>query len=222
MLAAARRRVARLPATRRARCLLCERDLRAFALQPRFTLAVAAFHSVQHLYAEADLLRFLRATRACLVPEAGWRSTCCRRIQRGSSAILFVAGAAPCSATRYRGSGWSTPTTTASTHVGAFFTCASTISLSTSRTALGPERVVRLCHRQLEPSLVKSLLVKQASACWLVSAALTAGFSTEIRASQTSMSTWPQRASLRHTAAPPSIVALLARRARPSSSTENS
>ena len=24
----------------------------------------------------------------------------------------------------------------------------------------GPERVVRLCHRQLEPSLVKSLLVK--------------------------------------------------------------
>jgi SAM-dependent methyltransferase len=71
MLAAAARRVARLAAARRRRGLLVRGDLRAFSFQRRFTIALCAFHSVQHLYTDAQLLRFLRAAAASLVP-GGW------------------------------------------------------------------------------------------------------------------------------------------------------
>ena len=71
MLAAAARRVQRLSAARRARALLLREDLRAFAFRRRFAIALCAFHSVQHLYTDAELLRFLRATAACLGP-GGW------------------------------------------------------------------------------------------------------------------------------------------------------
>jgi SAM-dependent methyltransferase len=71
MLAAAARRVARLAPVRRARGLLVRGDLRAFSFRRRFAIAVCAFHSVQHLYTDAELLRFLRATAVSLVP-GGW------------------------------------------------------------------------------------------------------------------------------------------------------
>jgi SAM-dependent methyltransferase len=161
MLAAARRRVARLPATRRARCLLLRADLRAFALQPRFTLAVAAFHSVQHLYAEADLLRFLRATRACLVP-GGWLAFDVlppdpawieRDPLRRWGRTLFRH---PVSGQRlvYTNNHRFDPRRRV-LHMRLYYQ-----PLDEQDRPSGPERVVRLCHRQLEPSLVKSLLVK--------------------------------------------------------------
>jgi SAM-dependent methyltransferase len=71
MLSAARRRVVRLNSSRRQRCLLLRSDLRAFSFAPRFSLAIAAFHSLQHLYTVRDLRAFLRAARAALVP-GGW------------------------------------------------------------------------------------------------------------------------------------------------------
>jgi SAM-dependent methyltransferase len=71
MLARAAWRVRRQSATRRARALLVQADLRGFAFKPAFALAVCAFHSVQHLVARGDLGRFLRAVRSSLVP-GGW------------------------------------------------------------------------------------------------------------------------------------------------------
>jgi SAM-dependent methyltransferase len=71
MLAAARRKLARLSPSRRARCALVRADLRAFAFAAPATLAISAFHSVQHLLTDEDFLRFLRCARASLVP-GGW------------------------------------------------------------------------------------------------------------------------------------------------------
>jgi SAM-dependent methyltransferase len=66
MLTAANRRIHGLSPGRRRNCVLVRADLRAFALRLQATLAIAAFHSVQHLYTDADFLCFLRNTRACL------------------------------------------------------------------------------------------------------------------------------------------------------------
>jgi len=71
MLARAAQRLHRTSAATRARALLLRADLRRFALRRRATFAVAAFHTVQHLITDGDLLRFLRAARAALVP-GGW------------------------------------------------------------------------------------------------------------------------------------------------------
>jgi SAM-dependent methyltransferase len=71
MLAAAARRVARLSERRRAQCSLAQADMRSFALDHRASLAIAAFHSVQHLLSDQDFLRFLRTTRANLC-KGGW------------------------------------------------------------------------------------------------------------------------------------------------------
>ena len=71
MLAAAARRVKRLSATRRSRGLIVRADLRAFALRPRFAVALCAFHSVQHLITDGELLRFFRAVGRSLAP-GGW------------------------------------------------------------------------------------------------------------------------------------------------------
>ena len=161
MLAAASRRVARLSATRRSRCLLLRADLRAFACRPRFALAVAAFHSVQHLYAEADLLRFLRAARACLVP-GGWLAFDVlppdpawieRDPLRRWGRTLFRH---PVSGQRlvYTNNHRFDPRRRV-LHMRLYYQ-----PLDEQDRPSGPERVVRLCHRQLEPSLVKSLLVK--------------------------------------------------------------
>jgi SAM-dependent methyltransferase len=71
MLAAAARRIRRLSASRRARCMLVRADLRAFATLAPATLAISAFHSVQHLHTDEDFLRFLACARACL-RKGGW------------------------------------------------------------------------------------------------------------------------------------------------------
>ena len=71
MLAAAVRRIRRLSAARRARSTLVRADLRAFAILPKATLAISAFHSVQHLHSDEDILRFLACVRAGLM-KGGW------------------------------------------------------------------------------------------------------------------------------------------------------
>jgi len=161
MLAAARHRVARLSATRRARCLLLQADLRAFAFRPRFAMAVAAFHSVQHLYGEADLQRFLRATRACLVP-GGWfafdvlppdPAWIARDPLRRWGRTAFRH---PVSAQRlvYTNNHRFDPRRRV-LHMRLYYQ-----PLDDHGRPSGPEQVVRLCHRQLEPALVKTLLAR--------------------------------------------------------------
>jgi SAM-dependent methyltransferase len=67
MLAAAARRIRRLSLTRRQRCTLVRADIRDYAMHLKATLAIAAFHSVQHLSEDEDFVRFLRTTRANLI-----------------------------------------------------------------------------------------------------------------------------------------------------------
>jgi SAM-dependent methyltransferase len=71
MLGRAAARARRLSAARRSQVALVQADLRRFSLAPRFTMAICAFHSIQHLYTNADLLAFLRNVRAALLP-GGW------------------------------------------------------------------------------------------------------------------------------------------------------
>src|SRR5258706_11949225 len=71
MLAQAAARVARLPSAARGRVRLARGDLRTLATRRRFELAIVAFHGIQHLVTDGDLLRFLRRARAALVP-GGW------------------------------------------------------------------------------------------------------------------------------------------------------
>jgi SAM-dependent methyltransferase len=71
MLSRAAWRLGRLSAARRARALLLRADLRALALRGRFALALSAFHSVQHLIDDRDLLACFRGVRRALRPD-GW------------------------------------------------------------------------------------------------------------------------------------------------------
>lgn len=71
MLARAAARVRRLAGVHRRRALLVRGDVRAFAVRTPLSLAICAFHSVQHLIDDGDWLAFLRAARAALRPD-GW------------------------------------------------------------------------------------------------------------------------------------------------------
>jgi len=71
MLARARARLARLAAPARRRALLVQGDLRALGFAPRFAFAVAAFHGIQHLHRDDDLVAGFRSVAATLVP-GGW------------------------------------------------------------------------------------------------------------------------------------------------------
>jgi len=73
MLARAAARLHRLAAAARGRALLARGDFGHLPLgaRPRFALAVAAFHGVQHLETDRDLVGFFREVRARLIP-GGW------------------------------------------------------------------------------------------------------------------------------------------------------
>jgi len=71
MLERAAARVGRTAAQQKARCMLVRADLRAFNLKPEFEFAVCAFHSVQHLLTNNDLVRFFQRVRRSLRPN-GW------------------------------------------------------------------------------------------------------------------------------------------------------
>jgi len=163
MLARAAARLARLRQAVRARALLVRADLRAFAFRTHrpFAFAVCAFHSIQHLVTDAELLGFLRAVRAALIPggwfafdvfapEAGFLA---RPLHRRWDRTLF----------RHPSPGR-----------GRFVYSMATPRLSRDGRALlmttyyqpvdgrgrprGPETAVRLCHRQLPPPTVERLL----------------------------------------------------------------
>jgi SAM-dependent methyltransferase len=159
MLARAARRVHRLAATRRARALLVRGDLRAFSFTPRFGLAICAFHSVQHLVDDRDLIGFFRRVRAALVP-GGWFA-------------FDVLPPSPAWLARDPNRRWAR-TTFHHPETGERLVYTLSQSYEPRRKALhmrfhyqpvdergrpsGAERLVRLCHRQLPPEDVRRLL----------------------------------------------------------------
>ena len=71
MLAAARQRMRRLSPSRMPQCTLIRADLRSYHLHAKASLAIAAFHSVQHLMGDEDILRFLHTAHTNLM-QRGW------------------------------------------------------------------------------------------------------------------------------------------------------
>lgn len=71
MLARAAERVRALGARRAARGILLRGDLRALPLRGRFPFIMAAFHTVQHLMTDGELLALLRRVKTLLTPH-GW------------------------------------------------------------------------------------------------------------------------------------------------------
>ncbi len=161
MLVAAARRIRRLGTSRRRQCTLMQADLRGYALHTKATLAIAAFHSVQHLLNDEDFLRFLRATRAGLMgrgwlafdvlpPDPAWLA---RDPQRRWGRTLL----------RHPITGQRLIYTTNQVfdarrgllHMRLFYQPAD----ERGRPA-GQERVIRLCHRQYHPEDIERLLVQ--------------------------------------------------------------
>jgi SAM-dependent methyltransferase len=159
MLKRAAGKVARLSSAQRGRALLVRADLRRFAFKPRFGFAVAAFHSVQHLMTDRDLSRFLGAVRRALAP-GGWlafdvfapeRRFLERDENRRWDRTPFRDPA--------NGSRW---VYTINHHFDrrrrALLMRMYYLPVDARGVAIGPERVLRLCHRQLSPEDVRQLL----------------------------------------------------------------
>jgi len=161
MLAAAAAKVARLPAAARARALLVRADLRRFPVTRRFAFAVAAFHGIQHLGSDADLLRFLRDARRALNP-GGWLAF---DVFVPDPRFLARDPERRWDRTRFRD-----PTTGRDTiyTINHRYDARRRLLLmrmhylpvdGRGRPA-GPERTLRLCHRQLAPDEVRALLAR--------------------------------------------------------------
>jgi SAM-dependent methyltransferase len=159
MLAAASRRMRRLSPSRRRQCLLVRSDLRSYAVLTKATLAIAAFHSVQHLLTDDDLTSFLRATRASLIrgawlafdvlpPDPAWLARDSKR--RWGRTILTHPN------TKQRMVYTNNHTFDADRrllHMRLFYQ-----PVDGKGEPSGPERLVRLCHRQLWPDEVARML----------------------------------------------------------------
>ncbi len=161
MLERAARRLSRLPSARRARGALIRGDLRAIAFRPRFALAVCAFHSIQHLVATDDLLQFLARVRESLLPD-GWfafdilaldAEWMARDPERRWARTIFRH---PTTNERliYTTNHIYDPVRQA-LHMRVYYQ-----PVDDKGNVAGPERIVRLCHRQLSPDDVATLLDK--------------------------------------------------------------
>jgi SAM-dependent methyltransferase len=165
MLERAAARIERLAPTARRRALLLRGDLRGVAFAPRFAFAIVAFHGIQHLVTDAELLRFFRRVRAALIP-GGWLA-------------FDVFAPDPTFVARARAEGpehrWSRtlfrhPTTGARTVYSAshevdarrrtLLTTFHYQSVDARGRPRGAERHVRLCHRQLTPDSVADFLTR--------------------------------------------------------------
>jgi SAM-dependent methyltransferase len=161
MLVRAAARIRRLAPPRRANVTLVRADLREIAFRPAFALAVCAFHSIQHLVSRNDLLRFLRRVRESLLPD-GWFAF--DVLSPGADWM----GRDP--ARRWARTAFRHPTTKErlvytmnhvfdarrkALHMRVYYQ-----PIDAHARAVGAERVVRLCHRQLDPAEVTELLAQ--------------------------------------------------------------
>jgi SAM-dependent methyltransferase len=161
MLAGASAKIARLPRAQRRRALLIRADLRRFAFRRRFGFAVAAFHSVQHLITDADLLRFFRSVRRALAPHA-WLA-----FDVFTPEARFLARD---ETRRWDRTPFQDPTTgrklvyTINHHYDrarrTLLMRMYYLPVDGRGRAAGPERMLRLCHRQLGPKEVRALLTR--------------------------------------------------------------
>jgi SAM-dependent methyltransferase len=159
MLTRAAWRLRRLGPTRRARTMLMRADMRNFALAPRFGLAICAFHSLQHLVSDDDLVACMRSVAGALVP-GGWfafdllppdPAWIARDPARRWARTVF----------RHPVSGQRMVYTTnhvydrarQALHMRLYYQ-----PLDAAGQPAGRERLMRLCHRQLDPPTVKALL----------------------------------------------------------------
>jgi SAM-dependent methyltransferase len=159
MLARAAEKVARLRPPLRRRALLVRADLRRFALRRRFNFAVAAFHSIQHLITDGQLLRFLRSVRRALRP-GGWLAFDVFAPERRFLARDEIR--------RWDRTPFRHPTSgrdmvyTINHHYDArrktLVMRMYYLPVDGRGRAAGPEQVLRLCHRQLSPVEVRGLL----------------------------------------------------------------
>ncbi|HEY2730591.1 MAG TPA: class I SAM-dependent methyltransferase [Polyangia bacterium] len=167
MLARAGERVARLPLSGRRRALLVRGDLRRLAVEaaPRFALAIVAFHGIQHLVTDAELLGLLRRVRAALIP-GGWLAFDLFAPDPAFMGRVRAAGPAR----RWHRTLFRHPVTgrreaySASyafdARRGTLLTTFHYQPVDALGRRRGPERHVRLCHRQLEPVAVADLLTR--------------------------------------------------------------
>jgi SAM-dependent methyltransferase len=159
MLARAAWRLRRLSPARRARALLLRADLRAFAFRDRFSLAISAFHSVQHLIDDGDLLACFQAVRHALQPD-GWFAF---DLLPPDAAWITRDPERRWARTRFRhpGTGERLVYTTnhhydpvrRALHMRLYYQ-----PIDARGRRRGRERVRRLCHRQLAPAEVAALL----------------------------------------------------------------
>lgn len=163
MLAQAQRRLRRLPWLRRPQVSLVRADLEHFATTPRFVFALSAFHSVQHLYTEEQLLKFFKSVRRSLLPK-GWFAFdvlppnpdwLARDPNRRFARTRFRH---PLTRQRYIYTNNHTYDPTHQLlHMRFFYQ-----PIDAEEKPAGEERIVRLCHRQLWPEDCQNLL-KQAN-----------------------------------------------------------
>jgi hypothetical protein len=159
MLAAAARRIRHLSSSRRRQCTLIRADLRAYHLRAKASLAIAAFHSVQHLVEDKDLLRFFRTTRTNLMrggwlafdvlppdpvwlardPDRRWGRTTLRHPTTRERLVYTT--------------NHSFDPDTRLLHMRLYYQ-----PVDEKDRPSGPERLVRLCHRQLWPDEVGRML----------------------------------------------------------------
>lgn len=159
MLGAAQRRVRRLSLRRQQQCTLVRADMRAYAVRRKATLAVAAFHSVQHLTSDESFLGFLAHTRASLIqgawlafdvlpPDAAWLE---RDANRRWARTVFRH---PTSKQRFvYTTNHAFDATRKLLHIRLYYQ-----PLDGKGEKAGPERVVRLCHRQFWPRDIQGML----------------------------------------------------------------
>jgi hypothetical protein len=136
-------------------------DLRAFAVRHKATMAISAFHSIQHLLDDDDLMRFFRNVRASL--------------SRGGWLLFDVLAPDPSWLTRDPTRRWGR-TTFHHPVSRQRFVYSSNHVYDPSRRLLhmrlyyqtvdetgrprGRERMVPLCHRQLWPDEVHAMLAR--------------------------------------------------------------
>ncbi len=161
MLVRASRRLSRLSPARRPRALLLRADIRSFALHRRFGLVISAFHSLQHLVDDRDLIACFRAVRRALVPD-GWfafdllppdPAWIARDPERRWARTQFrhpTTGERLIYTTNHRYD----PIRRA-LHIRLYYQ-----PVDARGNRRGPERVHRLCHRQLSPDEVVRLLAR--------------------------------------------------------------
>jgi SAM-dependent methyltransferase len=159
MLARAAARIARLAPPLRRRTLVVQGDLRALGFRRRFQLAIAAFHSIQHLHGDAELGAFFEGAARALRP-GGWLA-----FDTFAPDARFLARdpAARWAPTRFRHPATGQLTTTWETHRQRGRILAMTFhyqSVDARGRRRGAARRVRLDHRLLGPGEVEALLAR--------------------------------------------------------------